>query len=76
MKITNCFGALAMAAILMGILVQAAEARRYYRQDYSEPPYSGRSVVVCQKMCPQDFSPCDPLYFKTADGRCAGIRTR
>jgi hypothetical protein len=28
---------------------------------------------VCQKMCANDFSPCDPIYFKTEDGRCDGL---
>ena len=41
--------------------------------------YEGRTLYAfprsphCAKMCPQDFSPCDPIYFKTADGRCAGV---
>ena len=28
---------------------------------------------ACQKMCASDFSPCDPIYFKTEDGRCDGL---
>jgi hypothetical protein len=78
MKIANCLGALILAATLLGALVNTAEARRrHYDQDYyAEPYYHGRSAIVCQKMCEQDFSPCDPIYFKTADGRCASVRTR
>ena len=30
-------------------------------------------VQFCEKMCPQDFAPCDPIYFKTADSRCAQV---
>lgn len=25
----------------------------------------------CQKLCPSDSNPCDPISFKLADGRCA-----
>ena len=25
---------------------------------------------ACFKLCAQDRQPCDPIYFKTADGRC------
>lgn len=38
--------------------------------DEAPPPSRGR---VCRKMCANDFSPCDPIYFKTEDGRCDGI---
>jgi hypothetical protein len=31
---------------------------------------------ACRPMCDNDFSPCDPIYFKTEDGRCAGINLR
>lgn len=63
--------ALALAATT---LTAQAQAGRHHRQRQYEGPYT--YVVptqVCQKMCPQDFSPCDPIYFKVADGRCAGI---
>ncbi len=39
-------------------------------------PFSSRAVGisgperVCVKWCNQDMNPCDPPYFKTADGRC------
>ena len=34
---------------------------------------AARPARVCQKMCANDFSPCDPIYFKTEDGRCDGL---
>lgn len=55
-------------------LAAQAQAGRHQRQRYYEQPYT--YVVptqICQKMCAEDFSPCDPTYFKVADGRCAGI---
>ena len=39
--------------------------------DDEEPPPQPRRV--CHKLCANDFSPCDPLYFKTEDGRCDGL---
>jgi hypothetical protein len=36
-------------------------------------PQTPRTIQLCEEMCSQDTSPCDPIYFKTADGRCAGI---
>jgi hypothetical protein len=37
---------------------------------------SYRPKPACRPMCENDFSPCDPIYFKTEDGRCAGINLR
>jgi hypothetical protein len=39
-------------------------------------PTAADATGQCQKLCANDFSPCDPIYFKTEDGRCAGIFTR
>ena len=64
-------GLLAVAAAL--VLITSAEAltRREQRaraaHRYGPPPSYER---VCIKMCPQDSLPCDPIYFKVADGRC------
>jgi hypothetical protein len=38
--------------------------------DDEAPP---RPARVCQKLCANDYSPCDPIYFKTEDGRCDGL---
>jgi uncharacterized caspase-like protein len=35
-------------------------------------PTTGPDQRSCTRMCPADSSPCDPLYFKIADGRCSG----
>jgi hypothetical protein len=72
-------GAAFLAASLVG---GAASAQVFMAQaDWSDPYYRegppmGRPLMMCQKMCARDFSPCDPIYFKTADGRCSGILNR
>lgn len=42
----------------------------------AQNPAAAGATGQCQKLCANDFSPCDPIYFKTEDGRCAGIPTR
>jgi hypothetical protein len=70
----------AMAALAcVSALASAAQARssRNRYNPYDQPPaYSYSSGEACQKMCPQDLSPCDPINFKLADSRCASIFTR
>lgn len=36
----------------------------------------GAPAQACQRLCPMDPSPCDPIQFKVADGRCSGMLTR
>jgi hypothetical protein len=45
-------------------------------EDWTGGAPSPRAARVCQKMCADDFSPCDPIYFKTEDGRCDGVHFR
>jgi hypothetical protein len=42
-------------------------------EDWSGEAPPPRPARVCRKMCADDFSPCDPIYFKTEDGRCDGV---
>ena len=51
-----------IAALLLSPAAGDAAPRR------SSPPQALRES--CIKLCPQDASPCDPVYFKTADNRC------
>jgi hypothetical protein len=37
---------------------------------YGYTSYPAQAHYACHKWCDADFSPCDPLYFKIADGRC------
>ena len=48
---------------------------RPYRGVYPNPYYTGQRgfgapAAYCQKLCLQDFAPCDPPEYKRADGRC------
>ncbi|HEY8063793.1 MAG TPA: hypothetical protein VIF40_03590 [Methylosinus sp.] len=61
------------STLAVALLASAEAAERRPRQ-----PPPAESVVVapaqfCEKMCPEDFAPCDPIYFKTADSRCAQV---
>lgn len=62
---------LASAAVAQPIYVERG-APMYYAEGYGPPAYApayGRGGL-CQRWCPEDASPCDPPYFKIADGRC------
>ncbi len=65
--------ALLTAAALLAAVPAAAQSQRerHYPPAYPE----GRSVYAppaqaCIPLCSRDTSPCDPPYFKAADGRC------
>jgi len=74
--------ALAAASLLaIAAFAGGAEARHHYRHSAHVGPRAAEQRVVvgdrvCTKICPQDYSPCDPIYFKTADGRCAAIYSK
>jgi len=61
--------AFALAAALGA--AQAVESRA--RQPQPAEAYVVAPVQYCAKLCPEDFAPCDPVYFKTADARCAQV---
>jgi hypothetical protein len=69
------------AACASAFLTPAAMAQsRIHRDDdqyekrYRIPYHEEENYCIPQ--CPQDLSPCDPLYFKRADGRCSGDNRR
>jgi hypothetical protein len=35
--------------------------------------YAPAPAAACIRACPNDMSPCDPVYMKRADGRCSGV---
>ena len=55
---------------------QPLSPRDSYRGVYPNPYYRGGRrafgdpAPYCQKLCLQDFAPCDPPEYKRADGRC------
>lgn len=61
---------LASAALAQPVYVQRRAPA--YAESYDAPysPAYGRQAQVCQRWCPEDASPCDPVNFKIADGRC------
>ncbi len=77
MRIRPLLASALLATSFMAVAAPQASAQSQWSDDYyrQAAPMS-RQVVLCRKMCPQDFSPCDPIYFKTADGRCSGIPNR
>jgi hypothetical protein len=38
---------------------------------YNDPYYGYQNGQVCRRWCPEDRTPCDPVHFKAADGRCS-----
>jgi hypothetical protein len=76
MKTSHAFSlvfAAALCAALLAALPAAAQSQ--HRTRHYAPPDEGRSVYapprsVCIPLCSRDTSPCDPPYFKAADGRC------
>ncbi len=68
-------------ATLVAAIATPASAQRW-RHYYDEPVYgapyyrSAPAPRYCQRLCEYDRSPCDPIQFKVADGRCSGVYTR
>ena len=75
-SIAVIFGLGLVATLPLAASAQAARSPRYYDYYDRAPAYHVDAMPACPKMCARDFSPCDPIYFKTADGRCAGIGPR
>ena len=64
-------GTLALCAGLALAMSSApAEAREKRDRHAYQERYRAEPRRVCQRLCRNDTNPCDPLYFKTADGRC------
>ena len=68
---------LAAAAVVTAALVAAfpSAAQSHRPRHLPQPQDEGRSVYAppqsaCIPLCSRDTSPCDPPYFKAADGRC------
>lgn len=62
-----------IGAMLAGTAEAEAAPRRSHQPQYEETAPLVVPVELCEKLCPQDLSPCDPINFKIADARCAQI---
>lgn len=58
-----------------GVYQGGAAAAQYNYQRYGTPGYARDGDIrnTCVKSCRRDYSPCDPPYFKQADGRCSTL---
>ena len=65
-----------LSGMILGAAVGAVQALAPFApasaNGYAERPETAAPAPAraCPKMCPQDASPCDPIQFKIADGRC------
>ncbi|GGC66058.1 hypothetical protein [Chelatococcus reniformis] len=64
--------ALSAALALWGAAVAPAAARpaSWTQQRQAETYTQRSSAEQCERSCSSDYSPCDPLEYKLADGRC------
>ena len=64
--------ALAAATLMSFAPVLANATQHHPRHHHRYPYYAGvpQQRPYCAPWCPTDFNPCDPTYFKIADGRC------
>lgn len=62
-----------LGAALAATATAEAAPRRSHPPRYEEAAPLVVPVELCEKMCPQDVAPCDPINFKIADSRCAQI---
>jgi hypothetical protein len=42
---------------------------------YADPFWGRQGNNICRRWCLEDRSPCDPVQYKVADGRCNRDRT-
>ena len=66
---------LLIASVAATVFAPTTAPAQYYRRGPAwydgPPPYVARGrAIYCQKLCNLDYSPCDPIEYKRADGRC------
>lgn len=68
-------GLTAVSLLLAATLPAAAQraAPRGSDYGYTDRDYVRAPGAYCRPLCSTDTSPCDPMEFKRADGRCAGV---
>jgi hypothetical protein len=71
----SLFAALGAAALLGGTAMPASaflfwDDSRYVAELGQGEPYVDEYGRFCQRRCPDDYAPCDPPHWKSADARC------
>jgi hypothetical protein len=51
-------------------LYEHGRSARYQRPSQKPDMKARLDLGQCHPWCPEDHTPCDPLNFKVADGRC------
>jgi hypothetical protein len=78
-RLRAIFAAMGTLAFSVSVSAAMAQTRLHRYSDEYDPriraPYS-EGVIYCVPQCREDLNPCDPLYFKRADGRCSGDNRR
>ena len=76
---TNVLSRLSLGVAALGFALaaappaQAQELWTLFNTGRATQQVSQRQLgPACIRLCPEDDNPCDPVYFKTADGRCNG----
>jgi hypothetical protein len=65
----------ATASLLVALPFPSATAQQGTRGtlgSYADPYWGKQGAFICRRWCLDDRTPCDPVHFKDADGRCAG----
>src|SRR5262245_15034046 len=70
-----------VAVLALPLAIASADAQQTRPKSRPAPvelgsqydPFWGRQGdYICRRWCLSDRTPCDPVYFKTADNRCGG----
>ena len=66
---------IALASVIVVAAAGSSPARadhdRSARQHRAKQPSMAPPPRVCQRLCVADVTPCDPMEYKIADGRCS-----
>ena len=66
----------AATAGLVGTLASNSAAAQQQARgtlgSYADPYWGRQGSLICRRWCLEDRTPCDPVHYKDADGRCAG----
>lgn len=78
MKTSALIFVAALLAMPLGPAAKAQSLRQSARSapialgSAADPFWGRRGNMICRRWCLGDRTPCDPVQFKAADGRCEG----